>query len=208
MILSQNNDSWYFATGEADEVYALGGSDVVYVWDGDDLVYGGEANDFVDGGNGHDYLSGGLGDDAVIAGAGNDWLAGGGGDEGASVPNAPDGNDVLDGGAGADLLDGDGGDDRLIGGSEGDIFRFFADEGHDIVMDFTQGQDVINLSEGLGHLGIGFAGLDTNASGGLDDGDLAVTVGYGNTWIDFSVYGSASSVLVVGQENLSAGDFV
>jgi Ca2+-binding RTX toxin-like protein len=200
---SQVNDS-YRGTSTADTVTLLGGNDVALGMEGEDVIYAGAGNDNVDGGGGNDFIFGGLGDDNISGGAGNDWLIGGGGDEGdlTQATYLPDGNDALDGGAGVDVLWGMGGDDRLTGGTEADYFIFAAGEGHDVVMDFTKGQDKIDLLNGFE-----FQHFDTNRNGALDDADVGVTVASGNTVLDFNAYGSPSTLTVIGVTSLAATDF-
>ena len=85
-------------------------------------------------------MLGGNGDDRIFGGKGNDTLTGG------------EGNDVLKGGPGEDLFIVDGDDmDVLYGGPEGDTFRFFpSDLGGGSIRDFTDGEDVIDLTEFTG----------------------------------------------------------
>ena len=52
---------------------------------------------------------------------------------------------------GDDILDGGAGNDRLKGGEGSDVFVFSA--GRDVVLDFTPGEDVLDLS--------GAAGIET-----------------------------------------------
>ena len=96
---------------------------------GDDLLYGGPAG-------GDDTMSGGNGDDRVFGGRGNDILTGG------------EGSDYLKGGPGEDTLIVDGNDmDVLYGGPDQDTFRFFpSDLGGGSIGDFTDGEDVIDLT--------------------------------------------------------------
>jgi Ca2+-binding RTX toxin-like protein len=82
-------------------------------------------DDSIDGGAGQDQLDGGLGNDEILAGAGNDRLAGG------------EGDDVLNGGTGRDIL---------TGGAGADAFTFDASFGKDMIRDFAQGEDFIDLS--------------------------------------------------------------
>jgi Ca2+-binding RTX toxin-like protein len=56
------------------------------------------------------------------------------------------GNDGLDGGAGDDLLDGGKGRDKLIGGEGSDAFLFRKSSGSDVVVDFGNGDDVLDVS--------------------------------------------------------------
>ena len=100
---------------------------------GDDVLYGGPAG-------GDDRMYGGNGDDRVFGGRGNDTLTGGAG------------NDVLKGGPGEDTLIADGDDmDVLFGGTGNDAFQFFpSDLGGGTIRDFTDGEDVIDLTEFTG----------------------------------------------------------
>ena len=85
------------------------------------------------GGDGNDRLIGDRGDDTLVGGGGNDVIAGGQGD------------DRIEGGAGDDMLFGDGyfNDDSV---SDRDTFVFAPGGGHDWIMDFTDGEDTIDLS--------------------------------------------------------------
>lgn len=75
------------------------------------------------------------GDDTVATSTGDDDIFGG------------EGNDVLRGQAGADLLVGGSGSDELTGGGGDDIFRFeAAANSSDIISDFAQGADRIEVS--------------------------------------------------------------
>lgn len=85
------------------------------------------------------FLYGLKGADILTGGAGKDWLEGG------------EGNDELIGGAGDDVLIGGGHRDTLTGGEGRDTFRYTAiseSKGGDMdrILDFTKGQDVIDLS--------------------------------------------------------------
>ena len=98
--------------------------------DGNDDLYGGPAG-------GDDRLYGDNGDDRLYGGKGNDTLTGG------------EGHDTLRGGPGEDTLIVDGDDmDVLYGGTERDTFRFFpSDLGGGTIRDFSDGEDVIDLTE-------------------------------------------------------------
>ncbi|KQM30541.1 cellulase family glycosylhydrolase [Sphingomonas sp. Leaf10] len=85
------------------------------------------------------FLYGLKGNDVLTGGAGKDWLEGG------------EGNDELIGGAGDDILIGGAHRDTLTGGEGRDTFRYTAvseSKGGDMdrILDFTKGQDVIDLS--------------------------------------------------------------
>jgi Ca2+-binding RTX toxin-like protein len=58
------------------------------------------------------------------------------------------GDDRLRGGVGRDRLEGDDGDDRLSGGFGADVFEFDReDDGRDIIVDWTDGADRLDVSD-------------------------------------------------------------
>ena len=160
--------------GNGSDVYKLGGGNDIYI---SGVAGGANDVDTVDGGNGVDtydashatasvtvtlsppFASGtDIGFDNItgfenaIGGSGNDFLFG---------SNAAN---TLIGGAGGDELKGFGGRDILTGGADADKFFFdkLSDSGitastRDVITDFTQGQDHIDLSA-----------IDAK-TGGLDD---------------------------------------
>ena len=109
---------------------------------GDDVLFGGPAG-------GDDRMYGGNGDDRIFGGKGNDTITGG------------EGNDFLKGGPGDDTFIVDGDDmDVLYGGPDQDTFRFFpSNVGGGSIRDFSDGEDVIDLTE--------FTGLNS-----MDDLDI------------------------------------
>jgi len=107
-----------------------------------------------------DTMSGLAGNDHLVGRQGNDALAGDGGD------------DALDGRRGADTLSGGKGDDVLSGGGMQDTFVFARQGGHDILSDFQDGRDVIDLSS------FGFAGFRAAANHFAESGaDVVFTAG-------------------------------
>jgi Ca2+-binding RTX toxin-like protein len=82
-----------------------------------------------------DRLNGLAGNDTLAGGNGNDWLGGG------------DGNDSLSGGQGFDSLIGGRGNDLLKGGTGADLFVFRADFDRDVVLDFQNDVDTIQLRD-------------------------------------------------------------
>lgn len=133
--------------GQGDDIlYGGRGNDIIYGGKGKDLIYGGSGSDILFGEAGNDFLSGGAGDDALYGGKGNDILFGG---EGNDLLVGGDGNDILWGGAGNDLLIGGKGNNVLIGGEGSDRFRLAANNGVDTIVDFTVGEDFLELAKGL-----------------------------------------------------------
>jgi len=102
--------------------------------------------------SGDTFTALGMAADAKIIGrAGDDTLTGG------------DGDDLIYGGADDDALDGSAGNDFLSGGAGTDSFVFQAGWGADIIADFDDGVELIDISA----LGITFADLTiANAPGG------------------------------------------
>ncbi len=79
------------------------------------------------------------------------------------------GNDVIDGGSGNDVIDGGNGDDTITGGAGVDTFVFADNWGQDVVNDFSDGEDLIDLSATaltFAQLVITQTGSDTSISDG------------------------------------------
>ena len=125
-----------------------------------DILAGDGEDNVLRGGGGHDDLYGGPagGDDEVYGDHGDDRVFGGRGDD---TLTGGEGNDILKGGPGEDILIADGDDmDVLYGGPDSDTFRFFpSDLGGGTIRDFSDGEDVIDLTE--------FAGINS-----IDDLEL------------------------------------
>jgi hypothetical protein len=113
-----------------------------------DLVYGQSGADALSGEVGDDVLFGGQGDDQMQGDAGNDIIYG---DRGSDRLWGGEGNDQLFGDFGNDRLMGDLGADTLTGGLGNDAFVIgFGTGGNtietaDVIVDFTDTQDVIEL---------------------------------------------------------------
>jgi parallel beta-helix repeat protein len=131
--------------GGTDYVAGGGGNDTLLGGDGDDMLGGGLDADSVLGGNGGDVITGGSGRDTLLGEAGEDWLSGG------------DGADWLNGGAGFDAL---------TGGAGADVFVATRGMGGDLVDDFTDGVDRIDVRD------FGIAGTDGMVIVGGEDATL------------------------------------
>ncbi|WP_201831229.1 beta strand repeat-containing protein [Microvirga zambiensis] len=92
-----------------------------------------------------DSISGNDVGNTLIGMYGADQLHGFGG---ADTLNGGEDNDTLDGGDGADILHGGLGADRYVGGADRDTFVFVTieDTAGDVITDFNNGQDVLDLS--------------------------------------------------------------
>jgi Ca2+-binding RTX toxin-like protein len=134
----------------------------------DDDIYGNEVANALSGNGGNDVLVGNAGDDILDGGFGNDKINGG------------IGADTLSGGSGQDTfyfwnLD----DSRIVGGKP-----------QDVITDFQQGQDKIDLSslgayasdllvldnQNVGGVNYSYVGLDANHDGVLGEGEFAIAV--------------------------------
>ena len=101
------------------------------------LQMGDDEGDSLRGDNGSSLMLGLGGDDILRGGGGDDHVAGG------------IGNDKLYGNDGNDILVGGDGNDALYGNRGRDAFRFDADDGRDIIYDYTRGDDApIELTDG------------------------------------------------------------
>ena len=72
--------------------------------------------------------------------------------------------ETLTGGAGDDTITGLGGDDTLTGGEGADTFVFGSGHGSDTITDFTDGEDLIDLSAFTGITGFGDLTVTQNGS--------------------------------------------
>ncbi len=109
-----------------------------------DVMLGGDGDDFIDGRYGNDTLDGGSGHDTLIGGAGADTLKGGEGDDLIYL----DGNDsTAYGGDGVDVAEGGGGRDTFIFGKNGFTGTDLNNPNQDVILDFTQGEDQIDISK-------------------------------------------------------------
>ena len=127
-------DDWIEGNEHSRELYGEEGDDTIEGGAGYTQLYGGEGDDRLFGEGGDDVLRGGEGNDLLDGGTKTDWLFGG------------EGDDTLSGGDGDDLLAGGEGDDALIGGAGADTFVFDPNNGTDSIIDFGDGEDVIDLS--------------------------------------------------------------
>jgi cyclophilin family peptidyl-prolyl cis-trans isomerase len=110
------------------------GADYLVGTNRNNLIRGLAGNDEISGLNGSDRLLGQEGADRLAGGTGNDFLQGGAG------------NDVINGGAGNDRIAGNAGRDRIITGGGRDTILIGRGEGLDVVTDFTDGFDKIQLT--------------------------------------------------------------
>jgi Animal haem peroxidase/RTX calcium-binding nonapeptide repeat (4 copies) len=153
------------------------GSDRILGGKGNDLIFGQGGNDTIDGGVDNDTIDGGVGDDTLKGQDGNDHLMGG------------DGNDKLYGGLGNDVLNGGLGNDTLNLGSGQDTVVLASGNGYDVVVDFKDGEDKIQLSGGLqfGNLAILSQGQNNTIIKNLLTGEsLAKLKGVSSTSIEIN----------------------
>jgi Ca2+-binding RTX toxin-like protein len=134
----------------------------------DDDIYGNAVANSLNGGDGNDLLSGRGGDDFVNGGNGNDFIYGG------------EGKDQLTGGIGQDVFIFISTDDSKLS----------AGKPEDVITDFQQGQDKIDISgldfalndllvldnQNVGGTNYSYVGIDANHNGVFDDGEFAIAV--------------------------------
>ena len=136
----------------ADQISGGAGADIVRGGADDDTVSGGEGDDIVSGDSGDDIVTGGAGNDIVRGGAGMDAIDGGEGDDrvigdrGDDLVQGGAGNDVVKGGLDNDRVEGGLGNDVVWGDGGADVFVFSPGDGVDILKDFEDGVDKIDLT--------------------------------------------------------------
>ena len=155
---------------------------------GNDFLRGSAADDTLDGGGDSDTIYGRGGDDVILGGAQLDLLFGG------------DGDDTLSGGDAADTLNGGRGDDTLTGGAGPDTFVIIRNAGNDVITDFKDGTDKIDLSA-FGLRNIDYAPIVAPALSGA---------GNGATLLDLDALGGSGSLLIEGLflTQANAADFI
>lgn len=109
---------------------------------GSNTIWGAGGNDWIGGGNGKDEIYGGAGNDTIIGNSGNDYISA---NEGNDYISGGSGNDTIWGGAGNDTIYGGEGNDTLFGGSGKDVFNYYSGDGNDVIADFTNNVDILNI---------------------------------------------------------------
>jgi Ca2+-binding RTX toxin-like protein len=179
--------------------------------EGDDTLEGTDGRDNIDGGAGDDDISGGKGRDTLSGGEGDDDIQGG---DGRDVLSGGEGDDNIDGGNGRDTISGGDGQDQLTGGQGADTFVF--EEGSsteaapDLITDFEQGLDKLDMNELLGANGLSVEQLDF--TGGSEGQAGNITQGYdaqsGLTTFQIDLGGDSSfSLQLDGDVTLGQQDF-
>lgn len=175
--------------------------------DGNDSIIGTRRANLVETGLGNDTINSRQGNDIVNSGGGTDTLRG------------KEGSDTLNGGSEADILDGGLARDFLTGGSGNDTFEFRnGDTGStngtaDVVEDFVQGQDLINLliDADTGTVGNqNFTFIGTSVFSGTA-GEVRYVQQGGRTFVQGDVNGDSVVDFVIdlaGTINLTGADFV
>jgi Ca2+-binding RTX toxin-like protein len=186
-----------------DVLKGRGGDDFLIDTDGNDIFWGGSGNDQLYAGAGANKMYGGRGDDVINAGSGSDTVKGGNGNDtitggnGKDVLYGGDGNDVINGGGKSDMIHGGGGNDTMTGSSGADTFVFTQRAGDDVITDFTDNSDKIDLS----HFGI---------TGGFSAVFSAYSDVTGGVLIDLDLLGGSGSIFLAGfsASNLDSSDFI
>ena len=130
-------------------------------------------------------------DDEIVGSAASESIFAVDGDD---VIVADAGDDIVFAGNGDDVIVGGEGDDELLGHGGADSFVYGIGDGHDVVYDFTNGVDRIDLTRISG-----LAGFE----------ELNLLVGDEATVIDFERFGGGSITLDhVAIADLDASDFV
>jgi D-alanyl-D-alanine carboxypeptidase len=165
LIGSEGEDSLDGGTGD-DILDGGAGNDIVKDEQGNNSLYGNEGNDLIFAGMGDELLYGGEGNDSLNGKGGSDRLIA---DAGNDTLDAGEGDDTLFGGDGDDLLVGGGGKDTLTGNEGKDLFAI-ASQATITITDFTDTQDLLQLSEGLN-----FADLKITQGEGENAADTLIT---------------------------------
>lgn len=186
-ILSRGSVDFIDTKGGDDVIRAGKGDDTAFAGEGKDVVRGNAGDDLILGEGGKDELYGGKGDDTILGGKGDDTISGGKGDDilrgnaGDDVIEGGKGQDQLYGGNGEDTLSGGGKNDVLKGGADADTFVYATGDDRDRIVDFTDGEDMIDLSgtgiTSFAELGGSINGLERSTNINFGEGDKLVLRG-------------------------------
>ena len=132
-LLALGGNDTVIGSADSELIFGNEGQDNISADAGNDTLFGGKDNDQLDGGTDNDSILGHLSDDMLRGGDGNDTLLGG------------KGNDQLFGDAGNDFLSGDRDIDTLTGGQGSDTFALSTGSGLDIITDFENTIDYIQV---------------------------------------------------------------
>jgi Ca2+-binding RTX toxin-like protein/subtilisin-like proprotein convertase family protein len=149
-------------TPDSTKVIGAGGNDVITL----ERNY---ANSVVDLGRGNDRFNGGIGADNISGSDGNDIIAGG------------NGSDRLSGDVGEDTLTGDAGNDRFVLAPTRDSSTSVSSRTSfdrtptDIITDFTDGQDLIELTGGLSFQQLNIVSIGSSPNGSKGDSTLIMS---------------------------------
>lgn len=187
-VIGDNSGEVIVTKDGNDYIDGNGGDDEINAGYGDDTVIGGLGDDFVAGGAGMDVLMGDLGRDTIMGGRDDDMIYGGAG------------NDRLSGNAGNDMIKGGAGSDLLFGGGGGDVFKFMMGDGADRIVDFKDGQDMIDLSmydgiESFADIEAGIGGSGFRSTITLDGGDSITLLGVVSDQLDAGDFIFADTLL-------------
>lgn len=149
------DDTLYGGMGK-DVFYYDSGEDTIYDYEeGKDIIHLGAitvSSVEIDGNDGVLKLSsGGTITIKEATGTTIDYLDSNGGIKTIKIQDttqSTNGNDNLNGSAGNDVLNGGEGDDTLTGGIGKDTFAYSQNEGNDVIADYTEGEDVLHITNG------------------------------------------------------------
>jgi Ca2+-binding RTX toxin-like protein len=173
------NDTIHAGDG-ADQIKGSGGNDLIYAGDGNDTINAKDGNDTVYGEAGNDSIETAADGGTAYGGSGNDTIKGGSGNL-----NASGGADdhFINSGAGNDRLEGGTGNDTVTTGSGKDTVIFSDGDGNDVITDFSDILDKLEItSNGITSYSDVQARM-TNIAGDtritLDDGSTITIKGQG-----------------------------
>ena len=157
-LWGSDHDDTLSGDNGANRLYGSRGNDELRGNGGNDVLEGDIGADRLDGGPGMDTVSYSLSYESVTVKLGEGLIEGGpaDGDVFVSIEGVEGSNvdDVIGGDDGANRLSGGLGDDILEGGEGADQFIFDFSNGDDTILDFTDNEDLIDLTA------IGLSGFD------------------------------------------------
>ncbi len=205
VITGDTGDNTLFGSAGNDVIDGGAGNDYIAAGAGNDTLNGGTGSDILEGHTGADTINGGAGrdmatylnSDAAVTVDLQNGVARGGTAEGDTLIDIEEvsgsqfndqlmgdaAGNTLFGNEGNDLIEGRGGNDYLRGGTGADTFVFKAGFDHDVIGDFEDGLDRLDVS------GMGLSGHSMASAG------ITISQSGGHTVIDFNTAGGEQITL-------------
>ncbi|HDL6962108.1 TPA: calcium-binding protein [Yersinia enterocolitica] len=154
-VIGGTHNNIIIGGGKNDNLDGGAGDDIIVGLQSFDALFGREGNDILIGGEGNDGLWGGTGNDILDGGDGIDDLYGDDEHSDSRIVYPNDGtrrgNDIIFGGSGNDRIEGQKNNDYLAGGTGDDLYVFSANDGINIIVEYSDEKNTISIDDYFFH---------------------------------------------------------